>query len=197
MRAPLALAAAFLAASCATTRPPAPATPALAPEEARALAALGHWRASGRIGVKSRAGGLSASFDWRETVAGSTVEVHGPFGAGATRLTRTSAGLRIEGGGLEPRDYASDDPALADALAARLGAPLPLERLRYWMLGIAAPGTLVTGARRSFAEDGWTVSVDATVPVATAPAALPRSLTLMQADTRIRVLVDAWDLAGP
>lgn len=177
-----------------------PSRPDLGPApEARALvASIPDWRARGRVAVRSAAGGFSASFDWHQTGERGELGVHGPFGAGAARISRTPELIRIESGQGPPVEVPWPFATLEPALTARLGFPLPIESLRYWVLGVPAPG--LSSEERSgseFRQAGWTVSLAGFGPVNGAPGPLPSRLVLTRESTRIRVIIDTWHVGTP
>lgn len=186
-------------AGCATVpRPPPSAAPAPAARDA--LAAFDAWHASGRVAVRTAQDGWNASFDWREAPDHGELAVRGPFGAGAARVVRTPQLIRIESGSAAPLEVPAPFDALEPALAARLGVPLPLEALRFWVLGVPAPGApseaVDAGAGpdvTAFRQSGWTVRVEGFVAVAGAPAPLPHKVAVERDATRIRVVVDRWE----
>ncbi|MBS0395594.1 MAG: outer membrane lipoprotein LolB, partial [Proteobacteria bacterium] len=186
MKRALALGALVVALGGCRALPVAPIGP---PDDAgrAALAALPAWHATGRVAVRAGAEGFSASFDWREAGGHGELGVHGPFGAGGVRLERSAERIVIESAGAPPLAIAAPFEALEPQLVARLGFPLPLEPLRFWVLGVPAPGLPVDGGGSEFRQAGWQVSVGAFVAVAGAPAPLPARLTLAREGTRIRV----------
>jgi outer membrane lipoprotein LolB len=162
-----------------------------------AITALATWQASGRVAVRTGNDGFSASFDWRELAGRGELGVRGPFGSGAVRIARSDERIVIEQGGTPPLEVAAPFTALEPELVARLGFPLPLDRLRYWVLGVPAPGRPVDGTGSEFRQDGWQVAVAEFVAVAGAPGPLPARLTLSRDSTRIRVVVDRWLIGRP
>ena len=191
------LAAAALLAGCAVA--PRRAAPPAAPTAAElaSLARLADFAVAGRVAVQSSSQGWSASFDWRESAGRGTLDVRGPFGAGATRITRSDERVVIESGSDAPLEIAAPFTGLEAALAARLGFPLPLAPLRYWILGVPAPGLASEGGAGRFRQADWDVACDAYLRVAGAPAPLPGRLVLTRAATRIRVVVDHWVVDAP
>jgi outer membrane lipoprotein LolB len=191
-------AAAVLALGGCAAVPTAPvATTAPAAGEREALARLDGWHASGRVAVKTAADGWSASFDWREAGGRGELGVRGPFGAGAARITRTPDTIHIESGSAAPIDVPAPFDALEPVLVDRLGVSLPIAQLRWWLVGVPAPGTPSAGEGPAFEQSGWRVRVDEYSTVAGAPAPLPRKLVMEREATRVRVLVDRWELAAP
>ncbi len=180
---------------CATLPPASTVVPDVAARQA--IGALDAWQAVGRVAVRSGGEGFSASFDWREAAGRGELGVRGPFGAGAVHISRSDERIRIESGSAVPLDVPAPFEALEPELVARLGFPLPLGPLRYWMLGVPAPGLPSDGAGGDFSQGGWQVSVGGYVPVAGAPGPLPARLTLTRDTTRIRVVVDRWRVGVP
>jgi outer membrane lipoprotein LolB len=176
-----------------------PVRQAITPDAAAraAIAALPAWQATGRVAVRAGDEGFSASFDWREAAGHGELGVRGPFGAGAVRISRSNERIRIESGTAPPLEVTAPFEALEPELVARLGFPLPLDPLRYWVLGVPAPASPADGAGSDFRQDGWHVSVSDYVPVAGSPGPLPARLTLSRDTTRIRVVVDRWRVGTP
>jgi len=176
-----------------------PAQPDLRPAATAwpALAALPAWHARGRVAVRTPADGFSASFDWRESDGRSEIDVRGPLGAGAAHITRTTDSIRIETGTAAAIDVPAPFDQLEAALTARLGFPLPLEPLRYWMLGAPAPDRASTPTTGGFDQDGWDIVLGPFAAVPAAPAPLPARLTLSRAGSQIRVAVTDWAVGAP
>lgn len=174
-------------AGCATSpRLPVPPGPELRAAE---LAALGDWRANGRVAVSVDGDGATANLDWRQSGATSNISLSGPFGVGALLVELRDDGLSLEdgrGGRLEGAD--------AEALLEqRLGTSVPLRALRYWMLGIPAPGAPWDPAGdASFDQAGWRVSVARFGPSDAGP--LPVRLDLVHGAARVRLAVSRWDI---
>ena len=123
----------LVALSGCASAPPQPAAPA-------DLNALEQWRAQGRLGVSGPDTGGSGSFDWRQRGERAEIQIRGPVGIGSVRMH-----LRGSGSTPDVKLETADGHTLeADAawaeLETRLGAPVPAAQLRYWLLGLAAPG---------------------------------------------------------
>ena len=192
-RAGLALCGLLALAACGH----APLRPVPPPADAAALAAIEHWQASGRIAVRTAQDGFSAHFDWRQQGPRAQLGVRGPFGAGAARLSVDPDTIRVESGNEPPLEVLAPFDALEPQLVARLGFPLPLAVLRYWMLGIPAPSPEVQGAAPAFDQAGWHVVASGFGAVERAPGSLPGRLELSRGSTRIRVIVDRWQVGVP
>ena len=181
-------------AGCRTLPPPVRLVPD--PVARRALVSLADWHAIGRVAVRSGSEGFSASFDWREVDGRGELGVRGPFGAGAVHISLTDERIQIESGKEASIDVNAPFDTLDPVLTAHLGFPLPLASLRYWLLGVPAPGVPSDGSGAEFEQAGWHVAVTAFVTVPGGPGPLPARLVLTRAATRIRVIVDRWTLVG-
>lgn len=191
---PLALLALAWLGACQALPEPASAP---APAAQAALAALDTWRARGRVAVRSTAEGFSATFDWRETAGRGEIDVRGPLGAGAARITRSADSVRIETSNGSPLEIAAPFTALETELTARLGFPLPIGPLRYWLLGVPDPAIASEASPQGFLQAGWTVALAQFAPVAGSPASLPSRLVLKREATEIRVVVSSWTVTPP
>ena len=155
-------------------------------------AILNQWSASGRMAVAAGNDGGSGSFDWAQDGTTSRLDLRGPLGAGAVRLVVTPQTLSLADGSGRVLDA---DVARAD-LQARLGADLPWDHLRYWLIGLPAPGVEATvrdqdaAPWRVIEQAGWRLAYDSFEVVA--GLSLPRRLTAEREAVRVRVIVDAW-----
>jgi outer membrane lipoprotein LolB len=172
------------------------ATPSRAPESAARPdpGVLRQWTASGRLALLAGGEGGSGAFVWEQRDDTSQLDLRGPFGTGALRILASPDSLSMADGAGRSLDA---DTARAE-LQARLGADLPWASLRYWMLGLPAPGqpAEVTDAAaapwRVIEQSGWRIGYDAFT--AATGMSLPQRFTATQGDVRVRVVVDAWSV---
>lgn len=151
------------------------------------------WSLRGRIAVHAGEQGWHASLNWRQSVTGYQLELSGPLGQGAVRLTGDAAGVTLErADGL--RDWAED----ADALLARnTGWTLPVSGLRYWVQGRAVPDRPADWERDSdgrplrLRQDGWDIRYSSYQDQAGA-APLAKRIDLERDGIRARLIIDAW-----
>ena len=186
------LAALLALAGCGAV--PIRPTVATDPLARAAIAAFDGWHATGRVAVRAGGEGFHANFDWRQAGGRGELAVRGPFGAGAARISVDPVRIRIESGSEPPFEALAPFAALEPAVTARLGFPLPLEPLRYWVLGVPAPELPSAGVGADFDQSGWHVAVTEFAAVAGAPGPLPARLELTRSSTRIRLVVDHWQV---
>jgi len=158
---------------------------------------LERWQAQGRLGVSGPETGGSGSFEWLQRGDRAEIQIRGPVGVGSVRL-------ELRGDGLKPdlRLQTSDGRTLEsqaawDELEARLGAAVPAGQLRYWMLGLAAPGAheWIEGHEEgvmTLEQNGWRIDYQR---FSTDPGArVPVKIKAASGDARVRIVVDRWRL---
>jgi outer membrane lipoprotein LolB len=174
---------------CVTTRPPPKASSDWS-MRAQILQHANSWTLNGRAAVAAGTQGWQASLDWRQDDASSELHLAGPLGIGAQVITQTPSGISINGA-------APSDAALSQ-LQDRLGFALPIEELRFWLLGVPDPGGTFELTRNGqdraqhLSQSGWSVDYDRYM--AAGGDVLPARIVLTREDVRVRVVVDHWDM---
>jgi len=187
----LALLVACVALSaCVTPRPaPAPAA-APAPWEQRVdvLRRAISWQLEGRAAVAVGQQGWQASLNWNQSGDATEVHLAGPLGVGALVLKKTPQGLSLNG--------APPSDAVVARLQERLGFALPLDELRFWLLGVPDPGAPFELTRNAqdralqVVQAGWTVDYDRYLTVN--GELLPGHLVMSREGVRVKIAVDHW-----
>lgn len=194
---PLALvSAALLLAACSTLRGTAPAgseDEAAWQRHQAELTALSDWSLSGRVGFADGKDSGSGSLDWVQKAGVSTLDFHGPLGAGAVHMQGDASALHVTTS--RGDDFVTTDPEYD--LGARLHQPLPVLSLRYWVLGIPDPAADFTkssagGELKSLDQRGWHVAYQEYTQVQ--GHILPVKLTLERDAVHIKVAVGEWSL---
>jgi outer membrane lipoprotein LolB len=182
--------------ACRTLPPPAPPA-ASAPWEQRRpqLQALAHFELKGRVALSAAGSGFNANLRWTQDQARSQIALEGPLGVGGMQISAEGAQLSV----VTPHgEHISNEAARAE-LNTRLGFDVPIESLRYWVLGVPDPAqpaeeALDPAAQRlaGLTQDGWRIVYgDYTSSGATV---LPSRLTLERDAVRVRLLVEDWRL---
>jgi len=190
-RATVVLLCSLLLAACATTRR-APPAPAQGWEQRTSdLQRQRSWQLDGRAAVAVAAQGWQATLNWRQHGDSEEVHLSGPFGVGALVLERTPAGLSLNG--------APPSDAVTNQLQEKLGFELPLEHLRFWLLGVPDPSAAFEVKRNEqdrasqLRQADWSIDYDRYMPVA--GDLLPAHLVLSREGVRVRIAVDHWEWA--
>ncbi len=176
--------------ACVTTRhAPAPLLKGWE-ERAAALQKLGSWQLDGRAAVAVGTQGWQATLDWRQREGSAEVHLSGPFGIGALVLRRTADGISLNG--------APPSDAVVEQLQEKLGFDLPIDRLRFWLLGVPDPSAAFELKRNDqdralqLIQGDWTIDYDRYMTVD--GDLLPAHLVMNREGVRVRIAVDHWNL---
>ena len=182
-----------LVSGCATVAPPAPVGDRAAREAE--LQALQAWSLDGRIAVAAGEDGFSGGFDWVQAGARADISVQGPMGGQAFAIHVEGEQLTLDARG----ETFTDDEARA-FIGDRFGNGnmLPVAEMRYWLVGVPAPGLDHEEARdadRRIAElgqSGWRVRYERYEMVGAYE--LPTRVEMSTEGLRLRVVVSDWRL---
>lgn len=153
------------------------------------------WRLAARFSATSEDDSWSGTLYWEQSGPRYDIRFLGPLGQGGMRLfgDRGYATLRLADG----RSFSDDD---AEALLrARSDWRLPLNALRYWVLGRPAPGESQRRLRRDslgrlqrlkYAD--WTVEFRRYSEVD--GLQLPAKILLYNPRFEVRLVIDSWEL---
>jgi outer membrane lipoprotein LolB len=183
----IALCSALLAA-CATNRAVPPAPAAGWDQRVADLQSLNSWQLDGRAAVAVGTQGWQATLNWQQRGESAEVHLSGPFGVGALVLKRTPEGLSLNG--------APPSDAVLAQLQEKLGFELPLDHLRFWLLGVPDPAAAFDLKRNEqdrasqLTQAEWSIDYDRYMPVE--GDLLPAHLVLTREGVRVRIAVDRW-----
>ena len=113
--------------------------------------------------------------------------MRGPVGIGSLRLAVSDQSLRIETADGQTLEA---DEAQAE-LTARLGAFVPARDLRYWLIGVAAPGDHQwTADATILMQQDWRIEYQRFG--VTDGVRLPLKLVAVSGPAKVRILIDRW-----
>jgi len=186
-RASLILILSAVLAACATTRAPPPAGAGWE-QRVTELQHLSTWQLDGRAAVAVGTQGWQATLNWQQHGEATELHLTGPFGIGALVIARGPDGISLNG--------APPGAAVLAQLQERIGFELPIDHLRFWLLGVPDPSAAFELTRNDqdralqLTQDDWTVDYDRYMTVD--GDLLPAHLVLTRAGVRVRVAVDRW-----
>lgn len=161
---------------------------------AHSASELQRWTAQGRIAVIGVNQSGSGSFMWIQHDADATVQLRGPVGVGSLQLSLQGEVLHVVSS--DGTHYDAD--AALNELQARLGTPLPISQLRYWLRLLPAPGEYqwLSGPGKILQQAGWRIEYGELISQGTVQ--LPTRLNATQltdaGELRIRVAIEHWQL---
>jgi outer membrane lipoprotein LolB len=186
-----------LASGCATMRSSRPLLPPDAQEAA--LRDLRDFSLRGRTGVKAGDEGFNASLAWAQRDQQTEVKLTGPFGAGGLTVTWSKDALRLA----SARGEVFEGGDAERVMIEQLGFVPPFEALRYWVLGLEAPGEPPTarttgdnGRLGTLVQQQWNIRYRDWTEAATGTGAVavPQRFIVTRDDVRLTVVVQKWQL---
>ena len=106
------------------------------PERYARLSDLQSWHSRGSLAIKHGHDITLGSFRWQQAGTHYDLQISGPMGIGSLRVTGHPGSAILW--------QSANDQLIADSpealMRAELGWSLPLVHLRYWVLGLPAPG---------------------------------------------------------
>ena len=186
----------LLLAGCqvAPVRAPAPEGAGSLSEHIAAVQTLQTWGLGGRAAINTLTESGTVSLDWQQDGERYLVNLRAPWGAGSVRIQGSDIGVMLTTSqgvqelAREPREL----------LVRHTGLDLPLESLRYWLLGIPDPGEPSEpsvderGLLTELRQLGWHIDYQRYGDFD--GLALPTKLFMRGQDIEVRVVVQRWTL---
>jgi len=160
------------------------------------LEAVERWEFSGRIGVSAGEEGFNGKVRWWQEGDEFRATVSGPLGVGT---------VKIEGDGkrVTLTDKQGDVTELQDAeldLRLRYGWTIPVASLQYWALGIPDPNVQTAtrtdgdGLISEMEQGDWHVTIGEYRDGG--GQQMPRRISAINADAKVRLVIDHWTFYG-
>ena len=177
--------AALLLTSCAVT-------PTLETWQSPTATQFSDWQFNGRVSLVQEEQGWHAGISWQEHGDQFQLQISGPLGQEAFRLTGNPAGVILE-------DKKGKKTSARDAnslLLQTTGWSLPVNGLRYWVRGLVVPGEKarerrdLQGRLLELEQSGWSINYSRYHFVD--DLGWPAKLQLVRDDVSVRLVIDKW-----
>ena len=156
------------------------------------LAGVDEWEFAGRIGVHAGDEGFNGQLWWRQDGVVFRVRIGGPLGVGTVFLNGDRRELTVT-----DRDGVVTELHDAEVeLRQMYGWTIPVTSLRFWALGIPDPASPAEtefgddGLLRKLRQENW--QVDITLYREGGGQLMPRRLTAVNDDVKVRLVIDNW-----
>jgi len=167
-------------------------------ERQQQLSRIQYWHLSGRMAVNNGSEAWQINLDWQQRGEDYQIQLNGPFGAGKVRLVGNAHGVLLHDS--NDQTFYADHPGTL--LYERTGVMMPVEGLRYWILGLASPQQqqqpeLDAQGRLAYLEDAnWQVKFRRYADVNSVQ--LPDKIFINKStqDIDVRLVIDNWQLGA-
>ena len=148
-----------------------------------------NWSFEGRLVLIDEKDSVSVSILWRHAENLDDIELFGPLGQGRLKISVEGDRIVVDDG--EARNVYYGQPN--EVLAEQLRVNMPVDALRFWVLGVNDPEQDFVVQPGGFFQGGWLVRYREMQQVK--DYLLPKKITVQKDKTRIKLIVDQWDLS--
>ena len=163
-------------------------------DRAAKLVTIPEWGLVGRISLDDGDHGGSGRLQWDVRSDSSELDFHGAMGRGAWHLQIGPEGAVLK----EANGVEQTASAVNDLIQARMGWPIPVDALQWWVRGLAAPGAIEDeeldseGLLVKLEQFGW--SVDFSRYDSVAGMELPKRLNATRDNYRVKLAISRWQM---
>lgn len=158
-------------------------------ESMRHLYQLERWSFEGRLALTSRNDSWSANISWEHTPGLEKIKLTGPLGQGAVAISLAGNTVTIDRGGNDVRS--SEHPEAF--VNQQLGMFVPVQSLRYWVIGLPEPSHSYTDSGEGFSQAGW-LSEYKQMQSVDKKGVMPHKMMVMNDQVKLKLIIDHWDL---
>ena len=160
------------------------------------LAKTDEWEFTGRIGVSAGEEGFNGKLFWRQDGVVFRARISGPLGMGTVFINGNRGELTVtdsDGVVTELNDAEAE-------LRQMYGWTIPVTSFRFWALGVPDPGQPSStefddeGYLSRLEQSGWIVEISGYREGG--GQQMPRTLTVTNPETRVRMVIDRWLFFG-
>ncbi len=161
----------------------------------KALADVQHWQFSGRFGAKTDTENWNGSISWSQHDQQYKINISGPLSSGSIQLEGTDdiSLLKLS----EKDSFVDTDPQ--SLLQTHTGLKLPVKELRYWLLGLPAPGSHydslevnTAGQINRLTQNHWQINFKRYTSVN--GKMLPNKIFLKNHEINVRLIIQKWKI---
>lgn len=147
---------------------------------------LEKWTLEGRLSITGRNDSWTANLDWQHSQNKEQIKLSGPLGQGATLIQLTNGMVTIDRGDGKPQS--SNQPEAF--INQQLGMFVPVQSLRYWVIGLPEPNTDFVETATGFKQGGWLIDYKEMQNVKA--NTLPYKLNVTNEQVKLKLIVDQW-----
>lgn len=168
------------------------------PEEAwqdrhHSLSTLQQWQLTGRLGIQTENEGWNATLNWKQQQKQYTIMLVAPLGQGTIQLRGDEQRVTLNTG--EEEELFATKPEIL--LYREFGWRVPVSSLRYWVLGLPAPGAAKReldgyGRLSRLYQNGWEIQF--LNYESQGDIELPSKIFINNHRAKVRLVINQWQL---
>ena len=149
---------------------------------------LERWSFEGRVAITGKKDAWQANINWAHAANDEKIKLAGPLGQGATLIQLTGDSVTIDRGDNKP--LTSTQPELF--INQQLGLFVPVQSLRYWVVGVPEPSSRYNVTATGFPQSGWLIDYKQTQKID--GRAMPYKITVSTEHLKLKLIIDQWVL---
>ncbi|MCK4492888.1 MAG: outer membrane lipoprotein LolB [Methylococcales bacterium] len=153
-----------------------------------ALYQLKKWSFKGRLAIHDHKESWSVSVEWTHTEKEDILKLSGPLGQTGGILIVSKDSIILDRG--DGKTLHSTN--INGFIEQQLGMKIPVQSLRYWVLGLVHPAHKFTALADGFTQNNWIIQYSQMQQ--SNQQWLPRKLKAFQNKTRLKLIIDQWNL---
>ena len=163
-------------------------------DRAEKLSEVTAWGFVGKISLDDGERGGSGRLEWNVEQQNSVLDFYGAMGRGAWHLETGPEGALLR----EANGFEQTAPGINALIQDRMGWPIPVDALQWWVRGLAAPGGSdieeldSEGLLEHLEQFGWSVYFNRYS--SEAGVALPVRLDARRGDYRVKLAIGRWSV---
>jgi len=149
---------------------------------------LEQWAFEGRVAITGKKDAWQANINWTHATNDEKIKLAGPLGQGATFIQLAGDSVTIDRGDNKP--LTSRQPELF--INQQLGLFVPVQSLRYWVVGVPEPSSRYNLTPTGFTQAGWLIDYKQMHSVNA--RAMPYKITVSNEQLKLKLIIDQWVL---
>jgi outer membrane lipoprotein LolB len=149
---------------------------------------LERWSFEGRLALTGKNDSWSASINWGHRPDDEKIKLSGPMGQGATVIQLTGDLVIIDRGGDEVQSSTRPE----EFINQQLGMFVPVNSLRYWVVGLPEPTSAFVETATGFTQSGWLIEYKQMQSVDN--QSMPRKIAVTNEQVKLKLIIDQWVL---
>jgi len=165
-------------------------------QRAEEISAIEEWGFTGKISLDDGDQGGSGKLQWYVIADSSELDFHGALGRGAWNLHIDPDRAILKEANGEQQTAAR----VNDLIQERIGWPLPVDALQWWVRGLAAPGVVDAeqfdsdGLLLHLSQFGWSIDINRYNTFA--GLQLPARLNARRDNFRVKLAIGRWQMGN-
>lgn len=149
---------------------------------------VANWSFEGRMALTGKKDSWSANIVWKHSPESDQIKLSGPLGQGATLIELSGNHVVVNRGGGDVQQ--SDNPEVF--VSQQLGLFVPIQALRYWVVGLPQPDVKNIPLENGFSQMQWLVQY--LQMQAVKADAMPRKMSVGNDQVKLKLFIDEWIL---